>query len=233
MPPARRPNRHAKETGMIGEVAILISLLIYLTFFGWLGWRRGFSRELTVAIIALISWLLLQQRGDVFVAMANLGGAGIRFALDGGFSGSSEEAFAALASAPEVVPADGQQAFLYVVWVVIFILAYLLTGWLITDKKSEKNGWASVLGVLNGFFFAMVFLPSLAALFTADDAGATLDTDLNLLGMLGRGVQLLWDIVVAFWNLLAPLGSVGILIVLTAILVIAALSIRGGAKAKS
>ena len=218
---------------MIGEVATLTSLLIYLTFFGWLGWRRGFARELTVAIIALISWLLLQQRGEVFVAMANLAGAGLRFALDGGFTGSSEEAFAALAAAPELVPADGQEAFLYVVWVVIFILAYLLTGWLIADKKSERNGWASVLGVLNGFFFAMVFLPSLAALFSEDEADATLDTGLNLLAILGRGVQLLWDLVVAFWGLLTPLGSIGVLIVLTAILVIAALSIRGGAKAKS
>lgn len=218
---------------MIGEVATLTSLLIYLTFFGWLGWRRGFARELTVAIIALISWLLLQQRGEIFVAMANLAGAGLRFALDGGFTGSSEEAFAALAAAPKLVPADGQEAFLYVVWVVIFILAYLLTGWLITDKKSERNGWASVLGVLNGFFFAMVFLPSLAALFSEDEADATLDTGLNLLAILGRGVQLLWDLVVAFWGLLTPLGSIGVLIVLTAILVIAALSIRGGAKAKS
>lgn len=218
---------------MIGEVAILISLLIYLSFFGWLGWRRGFTRELTVAIIALVSWLLLQQRGDVVVAIANLGGAGARFALDGGFTGSSEEAFAALAAAPELVSADSQQAFLYVVWVVIFVLAYLLTGWLVPDKKSEKNGWASVLGILNGFFFAMVFLPSLAALFSADETATALDTDLNLVGMLSRGAQLLWDIVVAFWNLLAPLGSIGILIVLTAILVIAALSIRGGAKAKS
>lgn len=51
--------------------------------------------------------------------------------------------------------------------------------------------------------------------------------------MMGRGVSLLWDVIVAFWGLIAPLGSVGILILLTGILVIAAMSIRGGAKAKS
>jgi hypothetical protein len=218
---------------MIGEVAILISLLIYLTFFGWLGWRRGFSRELTVAIIALLSWLLLQQSGDIVVAMANLIAAGLQFAFAGGFTGSADEAFAALTSAPELVGADTRDAFLYVVWVIVFIVAYLATGWIIADKKSEKNGWAIVLGVLNGFFFAMVFLPSLDALFSPEGTTTELDTGINLLSMMGRGARLLWDVVVAIWGLIAPLGSVGILIVLTAILVIAAMSIRGGAKAKS
>lgn len=219
---------------MIGEVAILISLLIYLTFFGWLGWRRGFSREITVAIIALLSWLVLDQSGDIVVAMANLIAAGLQFAFDGGFTGSADEAFAALASAPELVGADTRDAFLYVVWVVVLVVAYLATGWIIPDKKSEKNGWSIILGVLNGFFFAMVFLPSLDALFSSDgEASADLDAGLDLLAMMGRGVSLLWDVIVAFWGLIAPLGSVGILILLTGILVIAAMSIRGGAKAKS
>ena len=218
---------------MTGQVAILISLLIYLTIFGWLGWRRGFARELTVAIVAVIGLLVLQQRGDILVSMANLMAAGLQFAREGGFTGNAEEAFSALANAPQWVTAETQEAFLYVVWVAAFIIAYLLTSWAIPDKKSEKNGWAIILGVLNGFFFAMVFLPSLGALFSPEDSETELNASMDLVSMLGRGVQLLWDAVVAIWGLIAPLGSVGILILLTGILVIAAMSIRSGAKAKS
>ncbi len=222
---------------MTGQVAILISLFIYLTFFGWLGWRRGFTRELVVAIIALLGWIALEQRGDIIVSMANLMVAGLDFARNGGFTGNAEEAFTALSSAPAWVNAEMQADFLYVVWVVAFILAYLITGWAIPDKKSEKNGWAILLGILNGFFFAMVFLPSLGALFSSGDSAGDIDVNvdvsMNLFSLIGRGAELLWDMVLGLWGLISPLGSVGILIILTGILVLAAMSIRGDAKAKS
>jgi succinate dehydrogenase hydrophobic anchor subunit len=218
---------------MNGQVAILLSFVVYLTFFGWLGWRRGVTRELIVFLAALLGWLALQQRGETIVNMANLMAAGLDFARAGGFSGSQEEAFAALASAPSLVTSDTQNVFLYVIWVAGVILIYLGTNWIIADYKSRSNGWSILLGMLNGLFFAIIFLPGMFALFSAEGTVPESEEGVDLLGMLGKGLQLVWDGIVAAWNLITPFGPTGVLVLVTGVLVVAALSIRNSAKAKS
>ena len=218
---------------MDGQVAVLVSFLIYLGFFGWLGWRRGVTRELIVFLAALLGWLVLQQRGEIVVNIANLMGAGLDFAQAGGFDGSEEEAFAALVNAPNLVPADSQTAFIYLIWVVGVIVVYLGTTWIIPDDKSKSNGWSILLGMLNGLFFAIIFLPGMAALFSSSDSAPETQESMDLLGMLGQGLQLLWDGVVAVWNIITPLGPTGVLLLVTGVLVLAAVSIRSSAKAKS
>ena len=223
---------------MSGQAAVVISFLIYLAFFAWLGWRRGARREITVFSVALVAWLLLQERGDIVVSIANLGGAALTFARAGGFGGSRDEAFAALADAPDLVPADGQEAFLFGLWVVIFVVTYVVSNVAIQDKQSERNGWAILFGILNGLFFAVAFVPSMVALFAGDDntVSTTLPTtedDLNLLSLIGAGGRLLWTGVSSMWTVIESLGSLGLLILLTAFLVLAAASIKNGAKAKS
>lgn len=218
---------------MNGQIAVLLSFVVYLAFFGWLGWRRGVTRELIVFLAALFGWLALQQRGEIVVNMANLMAAGFDFARAGGFNGSEEEAFAALASAPNLVSSDGQTAFLYVVWVAGVILIYLGTNWVVSDEKSRSNGWSILLGMLNGLFFAIIFLPGMFALFSSEGSVPESEGGIDLLGMLGKGLQLVWDGIVAAWNLLTPLGPTGILLLVTGILVLAAISIRSSAKAKS
>lgn len=210
---------------MNAQIVALFSFIIYLAFFGWLGYKRGVTRELIVFLTALLGWLILQQRGDTVVSMANLVGAGIEFTLAGGFSGSEEEAFAAIINAERLVPADSETIFLYLLWVIAVVIVYAGTTWLVS--KSKSNGWAVLLGVLNAFFFAIVFVPGMAALFAQDGTLAQPENQFDLVGMLGRGLELVRDGIVAMWGLIAPLGSMGILVVVTGILVLAALSIRG------
>lgn len=219
---------------MTGQAGIIISFVIYLVFFGWLGWRRGARREITVFLIALIAWLLLQQEGDTVISIANLGGAALTFARAGGFTGDSQDAFAALGSAPALVADEGRQTFLFVVWVAIFVGSYALSNVLILDNKSVRNGWAILFGVLNGLFFAVAFGPSLLALFAPGGELSVVDEDgLNLLGLLSGGLQLLWDGVSSLWAIVISAGNLGLVILLTLLLVLAASTIRGGAKAKS
>src|SRR5687767_11630809 len=106
---------------MTTQAAIIISFIIYVVFFGWLGWRRGARREITVFLIALVAWIVLQQEADTVVNVANLGGAAVTFATSGGFSGSQEDAFAAISSAPALVGDDVRTPFLFVLWVAIFV----------------------------------------------------------------------------------------------------------------
>src|SRR3954453_6650696 len=104
----------------MGEFAIIVSFIIYLVFFGWLGWRRGARREITVFLIALIAWLLLQQEGGAVVNMANLSGAAVTFAQSGGFTGNVQQAFTAIQSAPHLVKDEARVSFLFILWVIIF-----------------------------------------------------------------------------------------------------------------
>lgn len=224
---------------MTGQAAIVISFVIYLAFFAWLGWRRGARREITVFIVALVSWILLQERGDIVVSMTNLGGAAVTFAQAGGFGGSRDEAFAALADAPDLVASSAQDTFLFIVWVALFVLTYAVTNIAIQDKQSQRNGWAILFGALNGFFFAVAFVPSMMALFAGNEATASatlpdVEEGLNLISLVRSGLELLWGGVSSVWSALDSLGSLGLLILLTAFLVLAATSIKGGgAKAKS
>jgi hypothetical protein len=219
---------------MTSQAAIIISFIIYLFFFGWLGWRRGARREITVFLIALIAWLLLQQEGDMIVNIANLGGAAVTFAQAGGFTGSQQDAFTAIGSAPALVSDDTRTSFLFVVWVALFVGSYALTNVMIEDKKSVRNGWAILFGVLNGLFFAVAFGPSLVALFAPGGEFTVVDEEgLNLSGLLSGGLQLIWDGISSLWSVILSAGSLGLVLLLTLILVLAATTIRGGAKAKT
>jgi hypothetical protein len=224
---------------MTGQVVTLLSFIIFLAFFGWLGYRRGARREMIVFIVAMIGWLLIQEAGNIFVNMANLGSAAFTFAREGGFSGSQEEAFAALSGATPLVTDENRPAYLYSLWLIGFVLTYILTNNVVQDKNSPRNGWAVLFGTLNGLFFALAFIPSMMAIFAPEGTTATTATaangegDFNFFTMLGNGLQLLWDGLSGLWGLVDGLGSLGLLILLTLLLVLAASTIRGGAKAKS
>lgn len=219
---------------MTSQAAIIISFLIYLVFFGWLGWRRGARREVTVFLIALIAWLLLQQEGDMVVNIANLGGAAVTFATEGGFTGSQQDALAAIGSAPALVSDEARTPFLFVVWVALFVGAYALSNVMIDDKKSLRNGWAILFGILNGLFFAVAFGPSLVALFAPEGEFTVVDDEgLNLSGLLRGGLELLWGGISSLWSVVDSAGNLGLVILLTLFLVLAATTIRGGAKAKT
>lgn len=219
---------------MNGEAAIILSFIIYLAFFGWLGWRRGAKREIIVFCVALLGWLLMQEQGDVFVNIANLMGAAFAFARAGGFSGSAEEALAALGGADRLVTDSGRQAYLFMLWLAVFVLTYILTNTMVEDKNSKRNGWAILFGVLNGLFFALAFLPSLIAMFVPEGSTTNgTDVEFNLATVLSGGLRLLWNGITGMWTMVLSFGSLGLLIMLTLLLVLAASSIRGGAKAKS
>jgi hypothetical protein len=215
---------------MSGQSSIVVSFIIYLSFFGWLGWRRGLRRELIVFLIAVVLWLLLQERGDLVINVANLGGAAVTFAQAGGFGENQQEAFAALANAPRIVTEEAREPFLFVLWVAVFVAAYALTNVAVQDKNSVRNGWAVLLGMLNGLFFAIAFLPSLVAIFSPDGTLVTAG-GFGLSTVLRGGLELIWSGIAAIWGGILTLGPLALLAVVTLLLVLAAGTISG-AKAK-
>ncbi len=222
----------------MGQTELLLAFIIYLIFFGWIGYRRGARRELVVFLVAFISWLFLLEQGDIFVRIANLGSKFMAFIRAGGLGENPDEAFGAIGDAPAWVTAQSAPGFLFLIWVVILVLTYWFTSARIPSAKSRRDGWAILLGVLNGLFFASVFLPRLLGLAYGLAGGAAVGApapvpSVSFFGLLGNALSLFIDSLTSFWLLIAPQRPVAILLLITLVLLIASLSIRRSARAKS
>jgi hypothetical protein len=217
-------------------IQALLTFILYLAFFGWIGFRRGSWREFIVLTTSVLGWLILQEQGDIFVRVANLGSKFTAFITAGGLSENPDEAFSAISDAPPWVTSTTRNGYLFLIWVVLVILAYMLTGWLVPSEKSQSNGWAILWGILNGLFFASVFLPRLLFLFapnatlaiaTAAPDGATSDSRANIVTFLRTGFDLIWELIRNVWVLLQPFQPYVFLFLLTAFLVFVYFTIRG------
>src|SRR5215216_3278681 len=100
---------------------IAITFIVYLLFFAWIGYRRGFRAELTVFMVAFFSWIGLKLFGDVVVRLANLGGKFLAFAASGGLGSGGDAAYDALKTAPDIITAENQDSFLFIIWVILVV----------------------------------------------------------------------------------------------------------------
>jgi len=216
------------------SIELMISFVIFLTFFGWIGLRRGAKRELIVLLTSLISWLILQEKGDLLVRITNLGGQLLALIASGGLSDNGTASAAATSSTQQLVTDTNENAFLFFVWVIIVIVTYWLTNKLVLDKDSKSNGWAILWGIANGLFFASVFLPRLVLLFlptetSPQQAGQQLAQDGrgSVMSFLSNGFQMVSDAISNLWVNLGGLQPYVLLILLTLFLVMVYFSIKG------
>lgn len=216
---------------MTGQLEALIAFLLYLAFFAWIGYRRGSQSEGIVFAIALGSWLILQEAGDILVRIVNLGSKFLAFIRAGGLGANPDAAFGALSDAPPWVTAANRQTFFFLVWAALLFLAYLISSPKGLGKKSKSDGWALLFGLLNGLLFAAILLPRLVALIRPTVAGVTGVGEptgvTDLFSVLGGGFNLLGESFTGLWNLIDPSQrSFVLLILLTLFLLLAALSLR-------
>ena len=220
------------------SIEVLVTFLLYLAFFGWIGWLRGRRRTGFVLAVALISWLLLQEQGDIFVRIANLGKKGLVFIQSGGLGADPDPAFTALRDAPPLVTTENRPGFVFLVWVLILVLTYIISNqnykWLTTNNKSD--GWAVLWGILSGFFFASVLLPRLVAILLPTGTPGIDTTEViqsaNLFRILGGSLAVVREGFSNLWTLIEPQAPLAILLFLTLLLVIAASTLQGAKKAK-
>lgn len=222
---------------MTGQLEVLITFILYLAFFAWVGYRRGSLSEGIVFGIAVGSWFLLQEAGDILVRIVNLGSKFLAFVQAGGLGANPDAAFGALGDAPPWVTAENRQTFLFLVWAALLFLAYIISGPKAAGKKSKSDGWALLLGIMNGLLFAAILLPRLVALIrpTVNEVtGAVEPTDItDLFSVLGGGFTLLGASFTGLWELIDPSQrSFVLLILLTLFLLLAALSLRSSSKPK-
>lgn len=213
------------------DLQVLIAFLLYFGFFGWVGWRRGTLRELVVLLTALISWLLLQERGSIFVRFANLGATLASVVASGGLDETGGDPLAALGNAPEVITQQNQGNFLFLLWAILMVLVYAVTNQAI--DKGKSNFFAILLGVANGLLFSAILLPRMVAPLLPDVAVTEFVLQANLFDAIRASLDVLRDAFVNVWDTIQPQVSIVILVLITLILLLAASSLRPQKPKKS
>ena len=216
---------------MTQDTQILFAVLIYLSFFAWIGWRRTAKAEVTVFIVAVGSWILLQERGTVFVRITNLGVKFLR--LLGGSLASGEVDEGSLSGQPNLINPGGEETFLFIIWVLILFGTYVITSRPGFLKGTKKTAWGAIWGALNGLLLLAVLLPRLTALYVPGPDPEGTQPLRTFWTLLTEFLRSLWTSLLSLWHWLQPLNPTALLIIITAILTLAALTLRRGAKAKT
>lgn len=212
---------------MYDEVQVLLTLFLYLAFFGWVGWRRGTIREAAVLATALLSWWLLQSRSDIFVSIANLGAkvvAGLRAAVVNRDLGSAVEAVGATS---DVIASDATSVFVFGIWVGLVALIYFATNKFVGGGGGD-DGWSIILGMINGLVFGAILLPRLLAPLVPDLDTSELITNIGILDLMSGSLDILGDGLDSLWVLVEPQSGIVLLMLITLLLLIAATSTRRG-----
>jgi hypothetical protein len=215
---------------MTQDVTVFLAILLYLTFFAWIGYRRGLRAELIVFITAFVSWIVLQERGTVFVRITNLA---YKFTyLLGASLASGEVDESTLQSAGTFVEPGSENAFLFLLWILIVFCAYFITSRPFIAKNSKRGAWAAIVGGLNGMLFLAVLLPKLSGLYGC--CGNYNQSPLqSFFALIYKFFAYLFDAIRNFWYWIQPLDPVVVLITITTVLAIIGISLRRTFKTKS
>ena len=212
----------AQVSGEPANAAAVLALLIYLAFFGAAGYRRGTQRELIVLLVALTSSFVLQTFSSVVVVLFDRFGKGLAF-----LSGQPIPEQSGLG----IWATANTQTLLLLLWLVIIVLTYFITNSAV--RKSKKDGWAVILGILNGLVFASIFAPLLTTLIFP---GITIQgpvVQLPVLGFLSNTWQQVSNLLVRLWVVIQPVATNVFFLGVVVLILFAALTLRTSVKPKS
>lgn len=132
----------------------LIVLAAFMAIFGVVGYLRGLRAAFFVLVLTLLAVAITGSLGDVLIRYINAFGKGFRFLLSGGMSaltgeGGAEEALQALKNAPPLVEDTNEPLVLGLLFVIVVLLALLLSG--IPYFKGKRSVFGLFLGLLAGY----------------------------------------------------------------------------------
>jgi hypothetical protein len=204
------------------NLAAIAALLIYLTFFGVMGYRRGTQRELVVFVVALSMSFLLQRFSDAVVTIFDRFGKGLAFITGQPIPEQSGLGAWAAANTPTL---------LTLIWLAAVVSTYFISNNLV--RKSKKDGWAAILGVLNGLVFASIFAPLLTALILPGVPIQGPVVQLPVLGFIGNVWQQISNLAARAWVVIQPIATNVFFLGVTLLILLAALTLRTSVKPKS
>jgi hypothetical protein len=218
VPPVSTP---PLATGTTNTAAVA-ALLVYLAFFGVLGYRRGARRELWVFVVALLLAFGLQQFSDAIVLLFDRFGKGVAFIT--GQPIPEQSALGAWAAA-------NTQTLLVLLWLGGIVFTYFITGRFV--KKGKSDGWAALLGVLNGMIFATIFAPLLTTLIFPQTTIQGPMVQLPVLSFVSNVWQEITSLITRFWTALGPAAANVFFAAIVLLVLLAAFTLRTSTKPKS
>ncbi len=208
------------------QTQVVIAFLLYLGFWGWLGYRRGAAREIWLLVITVGAWVVLQERGTILVRLANFFGKFVALVSAGGLGEDSAEALQALADAPNVVTTENESGFLFLVWALIVMVAYIVLSDNRWNSRSKKGGLGFVFGAINGLVFAAILLPILGNLVELSDGSFAEAPLQSIIDLTIAFFTRIFDFLRGLWEIITPVSGQAWFILIFVILLIAAFTLR-------
>jgi len=214
-----------------------VAFVFYVLLFGWIGFRRGLFRELTVLIVSVGGFFLLQQNQGLALDIVRqllglLGGiivvgAKLLAALRAGGAGNEGEPVHTLSTSDWLSDAD-QPTVSFLVWAGVLLLTYILTNKTIPDNLSSSGMLAALMGMGNGLFYIPTFAPRLFAFIPELGVEQVSATGTGVQGAFGGITEMMHSSFGNIWEALGPQQPVLIAIGLTVLLVAVISTLRRG-----
>ncbi len=148
---------------MFNQPESLISLLIYFIFFGLIGRRRGWKKEVFVFVMAFGTYLGLLQIQGRLAFLINTAG---NYAL-AGFPSDAAGLTTVFNAPPLISPAD-QDTFVFVLWAAMLFALYYLSDQLFKKDAGKSKSMGFLAGVANGILYLSLIATKLLPIFNAD-----------------------------------------------------------------
>lgn len=213
---------------MNGSIQSIISFVLYILLFAWIGYRRGTFRELTTLIVSIGGFFLLQYSQGSVLDIITLG---LRFVLSSINLGSrflasvqagqlveTDESLFTLTSASDWISASNGSTVTFLVWAVLLLFAYFLTSKIIPNTRGSLI--AALLGIINGLFYSTIFLPLLVSFIFPHVVNEQISPSSSGVQQVLRGsTETIQDIFGDIWSTFEPQQPILVAIGLTVLLV--------------
>lgn len=138
----------------------VVTLLVLLLVFGYIGWRRGLVRELIVFFAILFGQLIRSSdMGPGLVDTINRTWALFKLGISSGFSPDKMMQRAnQLTQMKPLIPPERQEAFLFLMFIGIIFLGYYMGRYV---SSSHPSPISMLMGMINGYLIGSLVLPLL------------------------------------------------------------------------
>ncbi len=214
-----------------------VAFVLYVLLFGWIGFRRGLFRELSVLIVSIGGFFLLQQNQGlaldvvrqalgVLLVVISVGAKLLASLRAGGAAGDSEPVYT-LGPSDWLSDAD-QPTVSFLVWSGLLLFTYILTNKAISDRQSSSGLLAALLGIGNGLFYIPTFAPRLIAFIPEVGVASVSSPGTGMEGLLRSVTDMMQTNFGMIWEALGPQQPILAAIALTVLLVAVISTLRRG-----
>ena len=214
-----------------------VAFVLYVLLFGWIGFRRGLFRELSVLIVSIGGFFLLQQNQGLaldivkqalglLLGIISVGAKFLTSLRAGGAGGEGEPVFT-LGASDWLSDAD-QPTIAFLVWSGLLLLTYILTNKAIPDRQSSSGLLAALTGIGNGLFYIPTFAPRLIAFIPEIGVETASSPGTGMQGVLRSVTDMMQSNFGNIWEALGPQKPILAAIALTVLLVAVISTLRRG-----